>query len=635
MASIHIPLDFPREKLGLCMIVKNEERALARCLESVRDWVGEMVVVDTGSTDNTVNIAVSYGARVSHFAWCDDFSAARNAALDQATCEWILVLDGDEFLHVEDPEKLAQALQQSRFDGFSVPIRSVNDDGTYSKAMVFRLFRRSQPGIRYRGEVHEQLQAVASGELHTSSLACVSIDHDGYTAAVVASADKARRNVRLSHKLTQSRPQDPFSWFVHAMALTQSDPDGMLDAAEKAVALFEADSSRIRGEHYVVNLYLALINAHQSRGSIARALALSDRALEIFPDSPDLNYRRGVVRIEKGDFAAAVDDLVCALGPRASAFGLLVDPAATGHGARTALAHAMRQLGRVDDAVAQLHLAIDQAPTEYANAHAEMGTLLMERGALDQAVHFFEEAGRRNKSPSGVALQLGWCLYKLNRFDRAEDVLRSHAGDPQMDLLLARLWLETGKANQALALLLANSLPAALLPLGWAYFVLGNTAHAASAWDTWLKQASVENDVKSALLLFRSLIVENLAEPAQSQCSAGAPREMDGWVLLLLRYGLNACVDRLVSRSRLVMGAHWPGVRMRWAQAMVVAEFVDAGMALLLEAAQEAPEDSAVYYWLGYCAVLRQQTEDARVLFEECLRLDPQHPQARQALAIL
>ena len=130
MAATPTPFDFPREKLGLCMIVKNEERALARCLESVRNWVGEMVVVDTGSTDGTVGIAESLGARVSYFPWCDDFSAARNAALDQVTSEWVLVLDGDEALTVEKPEEFKAALLQSQWDGFSLPIRSLNDNGT-------------------------------------------------------------------------------------------------------------------------------------------------------------------------------------------------------------------------------------------------------------------------------------------------------------------------------------------------------------------------------------------------------------------------------------------------------------------------------------------------------------------------
>src|ERR1043165_7712525 len=83
-------------KLSLALIVKNEARCLARCLESVRGILDEIVVVDTGSTDDTASIAKRYGAKISNFAWKDDFSIARNFALEQATGDWILVLDADE-----------------------------------------------------------------------------------------------------------------------------------------------------------------------------------------------------------------------------------------------------------------------------------------------------------------------------------------------------------------------------------------------------------------------------------------------------------------------------------------------------------------------------------------------------------
>jgi len=617
------------------MIVKNEERALGRCLESVRDWVGEMVIVDTGSTDATVQIALSHGARVSHFAWCDDFSSARNAALDQASREWVLVLDGDETLIVDKPNELAIALKQSQWDGFSLPIHSLNDDGTHSKAMVFRLFRRQRPGMRYRGEIHEQLEAVAAGKLRTSSLSCIRLDHDGYTDAVVAGADKAGRNIRLSQKLTQSRPKDPFSWFVYAMALAQSDPDGMLVAAQKAFALIDADPARARGEHYVVNLYLVVINVHQSRGNFDRVLAMADHALGMFPESPDLLYRRGGARIAKGEFAGAAGDFGAAISDAASAFNLVIDPAAIGHGARTGLAQALRHLGRGDEAVAQLRLAIEQAPAEYANAHAEMGALLLGRGAVEQAEPFLEEAHRRSPLASGFKLQLGWCLYKLARFERAEGVLRSQSGDPQIDLLLARILLDTARAEQALVLLAANNLPGALLTLGWAHFVLGHAEDAASAWDKWHAQTPNGSSAKVALLLFRTLIMEGFDETDPLPWLAEVPREVDAGVLLLLRYQQTRCVDLLIRRSSILMGALWPALRMRWAQAMVVGGYVDAGMALLFDAARDAPQDAAIYYWLGYCAVLHGQTDEARVMFDECLRCDPEHLQAHQALGLL
>src|SRR5687767_12493572 len=88
--------------LSVCLIVKNEERYLAQCLQSVRGLWDDLVIVDTGSTDRTVEIAESFGARVFHFTWCDDFSAARNFCLDQITTDWILSLDADETIAGRD-----------------------------------------------------------------------------------------------------------------------------------------------------------------------------------------------------------------------------------------------------------------------------------------------------------------------------------------------------------------------------------------------------------------------------------------------------------------------------------------------------------------------------------------------------
>lgn len=630
-----VPPSFPREKLGLCMIVKNEARALGRCLESVKDWVSEIVVVDTGSSDETEAIARSHGAHVGHFPWCDDFSAARNAALDRSTREWVLVLDGDETFTVDSAADLASALRQSEWDGFSLPIDSLNDDGTHSKALVFRLFRRVRPGMRYRGEIHEQLEAVAAGRVQTSTLACVRLEHDGYTSAVVASADKANRNIRLSRKVTQSRPRDPFSWFVYGMAIAQSDPDGMLQAAQTAFDLLDAGSASARTEPYVVNLYLTAIHVHRSRGDVVRGVKMADRALATFPDSPDLRYQRGGARAALGDLVGAVEDFQVALGKAASAFQLLVDPAATGFGARTALGHALRQLGRSDEALAQLRQAVAQAPAEYADAHAGLGTLLVEQGRLNEAVPSFEEALSRSPQSLDVALKLGLCLFQLARYDKAEAMLRGWTHEPRAELLLARVWLDTGRAEQALPLLARSVLPAALLPLGWAHFVSRQPEPAERAWHAWLAQMPAVNNSKTALLLIWMLLGNTVPDAMDVHSVGGVPREVDAWVLLLLRYQQALHVEHLVARGPLLGNAVWQPLRLRWAQAMVVEGFVDAGMALLFDAARDAPQDGTAYYWLGYCAVLRQQPDDARVMFEECLRLDPTHPQARQAIVLL
>ena len=96
--------------ISLCMIVKNEGHNLHRCLQSVQGFVNQIIVVDTGSEDNTVEIARSYGAEVHFFEWCDDFAAARNHSLSFATGDWILVLDADEKLVIGDREVILNEL---------------------------------------------------------------------------------------------------------------------------------------------------------------------------------------------------------------------------------------------------------------------------------------------------------------------------------------------------------------------------------------------------------------------------------------------------------------------------------------------------------------------------------------------
>lgn len=100
--------------LSLCLIAKNEEKALPQCLNSVKDVVEEMVVLDTGSCDRTVEIARQFGAKVHHFTWCNDFSAARNEALKYVSGDWVLVLDADEILVPEIVPDLQQATNGDR-----------------------------------------------------------------------------------------------------------------------------------------------------------------------------------------------------------------------------------------------------------------------------------------------------------------------------------------------------------------------------------------------------------------------------------------------------------------------------------------------------------------------------------------
>ena len=171
-----------RPTLSFCAIVKNERLNLPRCLASVQPYVGEMIVVDTGSEDDTPEIAAQQGAKVSKFSWCDDFAAARNYAISQASGSWILMLDADEELVVKPQHFQNYLTSQPEILVYSLDLKDASDQEGLTVLQATRLFRNI-PELRYAGRFHEQLKYQAqyvAGNLirHLESL---EILHYGYT----------------------------------------------------------------------------------------------------------------------------------------------------------------------------------------------------------------------------------------------------------------------------------------------------------------------------------------------------------------------------------------------------------------------------------------------------------------------
>ncbi|MGR3311300.1 MAG: glycosyltransferase [Candidatus Brocadiales bacterium] len=150
-----ISLVHEQPSVSLCMIVKNEEKTLSRCLESVKFLVDEMVIVDTGSTDKTVEVAKGYGAKVLHKDWTDNFAEARSYAIKHVTGKWILQLDADEELEKASTSELIEIVKNKDIDGVYCIIKSIESNASHSSQFYnLRLFRNI-PGIYYEGIVHE------------------------------------------------------------------------------------------------------------------------------------------------------------------------------------------------------------------------------------------------------------------------------------------------------------------------------------------------------------------------------------------------------------------------------------------------------------------------------------------------
>ncbi|MCK4633171.1 MAG: glycosyltransferase family 2 protein, partial [candidate division Zixibacteria bacterium] len=144
-----------KASISACMMVKNEEELLPGSLESIRNWVDEIVVVDTGSTDRTVEIAESYGARVYHQPWANDFSLHRNYSTSLATGDWILIIDADERIVEDDVPMLLRAIEEDRFGVISLNVINVYgaDESKVTFLNSFRIFKR-ELDLKYEGIVH-------------------------------------------------------------------------------------------------------------------------------------------------------------------------------------------------------------------------------------------------------------------------------------------------------------------------------------------------------------------------------------------------------------------------------------------------------------------------------------------------
>jgi O-antigen biosynthesis protein len=198
-------------RVSVCLIAKNEERFLGQCLRSVRALASQIVVVDTGSTDHTIDLAREGGAEVHSFEWCDDFSAARNAALAHATGDWVLIIDADEELMPEQAETISREIRAAGVMGYRLPIidRGREQEGC---SYVPRLFRNA-PGLFFVGRIHEQ--AFSSIQVRCQQwglkhfLGKTTLLHHGYTGEVMASRNKIERNLRLLERAIEEMPGEP------------------------------------------------------------------------------------------------------------------------------------------------------------------------------------------------------------------------------------------------------------------------------------------------------------------------------------------------------------------------------------------------------------------------------------------
>ncbi len=275
-------------RLALVMIARDEAAGIGRALESARPHVDRMIVLDTGSTDGTPEIAAGLGAEVSVFTWRHDFALARNTSLALSDADWNLVLDADEWIEGGAEAGLSADVLPAGGGGFLGMVRrdsAMDEGGAKGRAQCWipRILPR---GTLYEGSIHEQ----PVGPDRAVRLPLV-LGHDGFMPDSLAR--KGDRNEQLLMQALQATPEDPYLWFQLAKEhQVRERPDKAAICFAEALRLAPADAP------WRHSLVVRGVTAFKSAGRLDEALALADAEVAAFTDSPDFYFAIGDLYLE-------------------------------------------------------------------------------------------------------------------------------------------------------------------------------------------------------------------------------------------------------------------------------------------------------------------------------------------------
>jgi tetratricopeptide (TPR) repeat protein len=618
--------------LSLCMIVKDEEEMLGACLAAAAPAVDEIIVVDTGSSDRTIEIARSHGARVIEHAWDGSFADARNVSLDAATGDWLIYLDADEVLVEDDQERLRSLRGHTWREAFYlVETNHTGDleDGTAVTHNALRMFR-NRPEYRFKGRLHEQVAYAMPGDLaerfeHTG----VRVEHYGYLGVVRDAKEKSRRNIELLERQAAEGVDTPF----HAFNLG-SEYAAVGDAAA-ALAQFQRAWDGLRGEDdldkrgYVPSLISRLTKALRVQGQLEAAEAQADEGLAIFPGFTDLRFEQAACARDRGETERARElfETCLEMGDAPSGYSATV-----GCGSYLATVQ-LAELSEPDAAAELLSDCLERHPA-FLGSVLPLAVALLRRGDMPADVTGYVEARVARMTPS-VYFMLGTALYESGRAEAAEpcfrEVLGRQPGSGPALIALCECLLSQRRYDEAAEL--ARGLepgaplgPEAARTEAFALLAAGRSHDAAEA----LARAGERGlpAAEAAVLGAWADVARGGMAPATLPHGSLPPlaamleallrvEEIDAFVVLLPL--LDAIALPLRERSELL------------ATMYLRRGFLDSAADEWIAVCESQGPDPAALTGLAQVALARGFDEDARTFAEEALALDPDHAVAQAA----
>jgi GT2 family glycosyltransferase/Flp pilus assembly protein TadD len=437
--------------VSLCLIVRDEEANIRACLEPVLALFHEIIVVDTGSTDRTREIARELGAKVFDFPWCDSFASARNECLKQATGDWIFWLDADDRVDEANVEKLRQLfaeLPAGQVRAYNLKCRCLPDQtGMTTVVDHIRLFPRHEK-VRWENRVHEQIlpsiRALAQEQKIQEDVVCrtdIEIQHTGYQDPALRGR-KLQRDLRLLQLELEERPDHPFTHFNLGSVYRELGRHAeALPHLEKSLALCGPGVSIERKLHALVALCLADL------GQPAQALEALGRGRRRYPEDPELLFHEAALRERLNDGAGAEACWLKLLTIKPGAYFASVTTGLTSFKARHRLAALYERQGRLPEAEVVWRAALAEAPDFVPSLHGLAGVLLRRERWPEVA----EIAGRLEELTGGWEAPVLRARLLLARKDFAgarallAPVLEAHPREVYPWLILSHVLLQEGQ----------------------------------------------------------------------------------------------------------------------------------------------------------------------------------------------
>lgn len=295
------------KRLSVCMIVKDEEELIARCLESVQTIADEIIIVDTGSTDRTKDIVLQYSNQLYDYTWTDDFAAARNESLGYATGKWILVLDADEYLAKEELNTWIQFLdseQPLEHIAYTLPIINFTSDSLsddeITTSPVTRLFPNGK-GIYFERPIHEQLTRGNGQDLFHKKID-LNIYHTGYQTKRVLEKNKHERNMYIFSQMKNNNEMSSYDWFTLGNQHRSVQEDQLaLECYERAV---QGTSAKVA---WYVHCLVSLIVLYYKQNQLALSWKWTEIQLSKYKAYPEYYAIKGVHYETLGFFDEAIE----------------------------------------------------------------------------------------------------------------------------------------------------------------------------------------------------------------------------------------------------------------------------------------------------------------------------------------